>query len=865
MLCSSLLPPHHFKFIIAKFLYNQQNRGERLDLLREIEDVIERNGTDFELSKLFKRYIKEYKESLALLFEKNQGKDFLVRHTRKLDSIISLMYKIVLRRMFGDYVPMRNSVPIAVISLGSYGREQLCVYSDIDLLIVYEDIEGYNVKLIIEKLFYLAMDAGLKLGHRVHETNDLFRAANEDLTIRTSLMESRLIIGSNFTWQTTQRELTKIRLFAQKEFILAKVQEAQKRRKKYPISMEPNIKEGVGGLRDTQLLFWIAHTIYGVSNIKDLVGVIYKEDSYNEYRVALELLFRVRSALHLINGKQEDTLRLEYIPTVAQMLGFSDQRKFSTKILEAGWRISNFTRIFTKKMIRPFLYETSMIKELRKNRLQKGIYKLSSRIYISYNQKFTNINQLLELLVSLPDEVHQFDSGVLSKFTYTKISQPLNLKTLALLKKILQKKNTFYILKLFYDAGILGELFENFKKVLHLPQFDGYHNFPVDLHSIECVRALENIQEPFIASLYQELSADEKLLVKLTVLFHDTGKGRKQDHSEVGAKLILPFLRDMKMSENLQSRGATLIKQHTLMSNVAFKENIHNEKTLYKFMSKINDIKNLNMLYILTYADINGVGGETYNSFNAKLLLDLYHSALEIAQNSDRITDAKKRLIIENRVKNLDAFKELPRFIQKKILTIESNLFFFKHTPLDILEIVHLARETDKYKFTIKNRSSLTIEIYRKIPLNIGFLLASLSHLSVASMEIFTLFDGIKYFKIDFMQNVNGNELVEVEEKIDAAFDMEREVSYKNVEIKREEITLDCEHSLTHAEILIHTKNQSGLLAYMMYCFEELGINIVSAKIHSSKYKVRDSFLMDKKSNICDNAENIYEMLLKGK
>ena len=141
-----------------------------MDLLREIEDVIERNGTDFELSKLFKRYIKEYKESLALLFEKNQGKDFLVRHTRKLDSIISLMYKIVLRRMFGDYVPMRNSVPIAVISLGSYGREQLCVYSDIDLLIVYEDIEGYNVKLIIEKLFYLAMDAGLKPVSYTHLT-----------------------------------------------------------------------------------------------------------------------------------------------------------------------------------------------------------------------------------------------------------------------------------------------------------------------------------------------------------------------------------------------------------------------------------------------------------------------------------------------------------------------------------------------------------------------------------------------------------------------------------------------------------------------------------------------------------------------
>ncbi len=834
-----------------------------MDLLREIEDVIERNGSDFELSKLFKHYIKEYKESLALLFEKNQGKDFLVRHTRKLDSIIALMYKIVLRRVFGDYIPMRNSVPIAVIALGSYGREQLCVHSDIDLLIAYEDVEGYEVKLIIEKLFYLAMDAGLKLGHRVHETNDLFRAANEDLTIRTSLMESRLIIGSNFTWQATQRELTKIRLFEQKEFLIAKVQEAQIRRKKYPISMEPNIKESVGGLRDTQLLFWIAHTIYGVSNIKDLVGIVYEESSYNEYRTALELLFRVRSALHLINGKQEDTLRLEYIPTVAQMLGFSEQKKFSAKVLEAGWRIDNFTRIFTKKMIRPYLYDTSMIKELRKNRLQKGIYELSGRIYISYNQKFSNINQLLELLVSLPDAVYHFDSGVLSKFTYTKIAQPLSLKTLALLKKILQKKYTFHFLKLFYDAGILAELFENFKKVLHLPQFDGYHHYPVDIHSIECIRALENIKEPFIDALYQELSADEKLLVKIAVLFHDTGKGRKQDHSEVGAKLILPFLRDMKMSEDLQSRGATLVKQHILMSSVAFKENIYNEKTLYKFMSKINDIKNLNMLYILTYADINGVGGETYNSFNAKLLLDLYKSALEVAQNSNRITDAKKRLIIENRVRNLDAFKELPRFIQKKILSIESNLFFFKHTPLDILEIVKLARETEEYRFTTKNKNSLTIEIYRKIPLNLGYLLGSLSHLSVASMEIFTLFDDIKYFKIDFMQNVDGNELIEVEEKIDAAFDMDREVSYKNVEIKREEITIDCDHSLTHAEILVHTKNQSGLIAYMMYCFEELGINIVSAKIHSSKYKVRDSFLMDKNANICNNVENIYEMLVK--
>ena len=205
-----------------------------MDLLLEIENVIEKNGSDFELSKLFKRHIAEYKESLPELFKKNQGKDFLVRHTKKLDSIISLMYKTALRRAFGDYLPMRSSIPIAIIALGSYGREQLCVHSDIDLLIVYKDVDGYNAKLIIEKLFYLALDAGLKLGHRVHETSDLFKASNEDLTIKTSLMESRFIIGSPFIWHTTQRQLTKIRLYKQKEFLIAKVQEAQVRRKKHP-------------------------------------------------------------------------------------------------------------------------------------------------------------------------------------------------------------------------------------------------------------------------------------------------------------------------------------------------------------------------------------------------------------------------------------------------------------------------------------------------------------------------------------------------------------------------------------------------------------------------------------------------------
>ncbi|WP_373073646.1 HD domain-containing protein [Sulfurimonas sp.] len=834
-----------------------------MDIKLQIEDVIEQNGSDFELSKLFKEYIKEYKTSLPELFKSNQGKDFLVKHTKQLDSIIKLMYNTILRRTFGNYLPMRNSIPISVVALGSYGREQLCVHSDIDLLIVYHEIEGYNSKQIIEKLFYLALDSGLKLGHRVHEVSDLFHASQEDITIRTSLMEARFITGSSFTWHATQRELNKIRLYKQKEFILQKVEESQLRRKKYPTSMQPNIKESVGGLRDSNLIFWVAQTIFGVDSLRDLCGEVFSDDEYKEYRIALELLFRLRSALHIISGKQEDRLQLQIMPEAAKILGFKNEQKLVSKILEAQWRISNFTQIFVKKMVRPYIEKQAYITKFRHNRIQKGIYLLENRIYASFNLKNLSIDELLEILVNLEDKPYNFDAGFLKQFTYTNITSPLKPSTHKLIKRLLQKNNIYCFLKLFYDSGVLHKLFHNFKKVMFLPQFDGYHHYPVDIHSIKCVEALENIKEPFIKNLHDELSDDEKLLLKVVVLFHDTGKGRKQDHSEVGAKLVAPYIKKLDLSEELQKRAIVLVKHHVHMSGVAFKENIHNEKTLYKFMSNVIDEKNLKLLYILTYADINGVGKDIYTSFYSKLLYELYVNALEVSQNSDRITDAKRRLIIEKRVKNLEEFKLLPKTFQKKILTIESNLFFFKHSPQEIIKIAKKAKETKEFQYFADNEKSLIIEIYRKVPLNIGFLLSTLSHLDVGTMEILTLFDDIKYFRIEFKKNVYGAELMDVEEIIEAAFDMDRVVENKNIEIKKEEITIDCDHSLAHAELNINTKNQIGLLAYMMDAFEKLGINIASAKIHSTKYKVRDSFLMSKQNNICNNVEKIYDLLTK--
>ncbi|RLA69857.1 MAG: phosphohydrolase [Epsilonproteobacteria bacterium] len=834
-----------------------------MKITEQIEDLIERRASDFEISKLFKTYIANYKSSLPELFEKNQGKDFLVRHTKSLDTIIDLMYKTVLRQMFGTYLPMRSSIPIAVIALGSYGREQLCVHSDIDLMLVYEENEGYNTDAILEKLLYLAWDAGLKLGHRVHEIKDLLKASREDITIRTSLMESRLITGSTFTWHATQRQLNIIRYDNPKKFILAKIEEANIRRNKYPFSMQPNIKEGTGGMRDSQLLYWIAKTIYGVNSLKELSGTLFNDESYRQYRMALELLFRVRSALHLITNRQQDQLVLEHMPSITKMLGFQDDTKMSRSVLEALWRINNFSQIFLTKMVRPYFYQPHTFALKRSARLQQGFYAIDGQIFATYTKSPQPINKLLELLLLLEDKPWKFDPSFLCQFTYTQINHPLSVKTHTLLRRLFQREHLYSFLQLFYNAGMLHQLISAFKKVLFLPQFDGYHQFPVVLHSIKCVEALENITEPFIQGLYNTLSAKDQQLLKIVVLLHDSGKGRKQDHSDVGVKLIRVFTKKMKLSEAEQQTASLLVKHHVLMSTVAFRENIHNEKTLYKFMSNVQSAHNLKLLYILTYADINGVGPGTFSTFNSKLLKELYFEALDVSEQSLRITDASRRLKIERRIQKLEAYKTLSKIVQKKVLTIESNLFFFKHTPEEIINIAHISRDVKTFTYKMKTENGLSLEIMRKTPLNLSYLLGKLNYMDILSMEVFTLFDNVKYFKIDFLQSPSPDLYESIREIIEDSFDMNLEIQLSEPIIHAQEITIDCEYSKDYAALAVHTTNQRGLLAFIIKCLDDADMHIATAKIDTTKKWARDHFLIEKEAHMCNNSQQLTTLLTK--
>ncbi len=836
-----------------------------MDIKYVIEELLNENADDLTISKTLRSSIAAYFKTLDQLFDKTQGKDFLVKHTRYIDSLITAIYKVAVRKMFGIYSPLSNAIPITIIALGSYGREQLAPYSDIDLMILYEKTEGYNTRALIEKILYIIWDTKLKLGHRVHELKEIQEIAKSDDTIKTALLESRFIVGSKYLWFKYENELTKVRQYNPKEFILAKIEEAKKRRHKYPLAMEPHIKEGVGSLRDANLIYWIANVIYAVGSLKNLIDTLFNEEEYREYRIALEWLFRVRAALHLVAKKKEDRLLLQYIPDVAKKLdikGSTPQKKqqnLVTKTLQAMHIIDTFSQIYAKKMVRRYLFTPTNIPILRKSRAAPKRYICQERAYASYFVQEYALKQLLEFLIN--SDFQKFDASLIHFAKKAKSSKQLAKTTAKTIKKLYYKEHLYPLMCLLYKSDLLPSIVPPLKKVMFMPQFDGYHKYPVDIHSLMCLKALEEIDDPFLQQLYSSLSADEKAMLKLVVLLHDSGKGRRQRHHEVGAKLLKVYASKLGFSEELIETGVILIKHHTSMTDTAYNKDIHNEKVVLTFVAPLKIQKRLDMLYLLTYADVNGVGSNVYTSYNAKLLRELYALALESLQRSEILDEVSKRLKKENALKKSQKFQSLPRVLQKKILSIESNLFFIKHKIDEIIDISKIAYETKDFTYKIDNSDYLQIEIIRTLPINLGYLLGKLSYLDIASMEVFKLFDGKKYFRIEFMEKDEEN-IAFVRQIINDSFDMSKKISLKRPIIEQSGIKIDCNHSKTYATMSLEAPNQKGLLAYVAMVFDEFGIDIATAKIHTVKKRAKDLFLIEKNGNFCTRTEEILKKLV---
>jgi [protein-PII] uridylyltransferase len=756
----------------------------------EIENLISQNAEDFEIAKLIKKEIKEYLGSLDEIFNTTQGKDFFVKHTKRIDGFITIIYKYLLRKHFSEFMPMSNSIPLTIIALGSYGREQLCVYSDIDLMILYKEIPGFNLKPIMEEFMILAWDCGLKLGSRVHEINEIETAVREDITIKTSILESRIIYGSKLLWFQYQNKLTAIRDYQRKEFIEEKFAEHKQRLLKYPLDMQPNIKDGYGGMRESNMIFWMATVIYGVKSTKDLINIHFTDEEYKAYRSSLEYVYRVRNALHLIAKKKLDRVNFDVMPELSDRLGFKNtprlpkERQLMSKLFESLHIIHRFSATMVQKFIRPYIHDEKNTKLLKENRFKKEIYIYEDKVYTSYNRKPLKMTGLLKELVSLPNSVKFFSTSYLYFVSRTMKKQQLTQSDKALVKQLLHKEHLFPVLRLLYNSQLFLSILPSAKKIMNQPQFDGYHRHPVDIHTLYAIKAVENIQNDSVKGVYDSLSDHEKFLLKTSILFHDIGKGRGRDHHEVSENIFRKFAKSIELDEHSTQVVSKIVRYHNMLNKVATTEDIYSQKVILNFVGLMEHELALKLLYVHTYADICAVNVSTYNSSTASLLKELYTNSILGFENKDLVKVSSRRVAKENAIKKTKEFKALPITLQKKISKIDSNYLFLKYKARDIIDIAKAALPIETMDYKIYNLDVLKISIIRATAINLGYILGKLQFLDIKSMGIYKLYDGKKFFQIEFGQNVDEEDIPFIKSILDDSTNMENKVQLKKPNIK---------------------------------------------------------------------------------
>ncbi len=811
-----------------------------------LEQIIYSEKDDFEIIKDIKKEIEKFKNNLE---KTAQGKQFFIKYTKQMDKFITIIFKFVLKKMFGFYRPNINSLPITLTAMGSFAREQLSLYSDIDIMIVYKEIKGYNLIEIIETFITMLWDLGLEIGHRVHKLDELLPVSKTDIMIKTAILESRYIYGSQYLWVEIQNELQKIRLDNQKEFILKRYEKLKEYHKKYPLSMEPDIKKGFGGMRDANTLFWIANVLYGIKNNSELVGIIYDENEYKEYRSALEFLFRVRTHLHMIIKRHFDKVLLDYQRDIALKMGYQDssrlkaERQFIKDLLKSLWTINRFTSIYIKKLLNKFLYNPQNLSKLK--RIAKNYYICNDTIYINWHNRDdmkTTFNILLE------NEFKKYDVSLVNLFYHQKVNI-----TKTQLKSLFKKENIYPIIKALYKANKLSQIIPAFDKVAYLAQFDGYHQYPVDIHSIKTLYNIENIRFNNIKNVYDNLTQNQKQILKIVALFHDLGKGRKEDHHIVGEKIIAEFMQNLNFKDNEIKLAKKLVRYHTTMSNVAQREDIDNDKTLLNFANIVEDKTTLNMLYILTYADMDAVSDNLFNSFKENLLTTLYQNTLEIIDNKELLFQNTKRLNKEKLLKKHPLFITLPKSWQKKVLNSPSTQLFLKNKVDEIANIAKKMYETENYTYEI-SFNPLTIEIIKKdINLNLGYLLTKLSYLPLRGISIYKI-DNTKYFKIIY--DIDNEDEWSLKEIIEKSF-KDIEVNYTKPKLKFSEFSINCNHSVNYIALKLKTKDKKGIIANIMQIMDKYNIDVEDVKISVQKNIVRDIFIINKISGFCEKKEMI--------
>jgi len=532
----------------------------------------------------------------------------------------------------------------ALVAVGGYGRNELLPGSDIDIMLLLAEAEDQSTKEKIEAFLMLLWDIGLEVGHSVRTLDDCHEQAEADITVATNLMEARLIIGSDDLFQSMRKRVGPDQVWPSRDFFTAKLREQENRYHRFNdavYNLEPNIKEGPGGLRDAQMIGWVVKRHLGSNSLEDLVarGFI-TDDEYQTLMDGQRFLWKVRFGLHHITQRREDRLLFDHQRTLAQQFGYKDKEHklavewFMKDYYRAIQELSRLNELLLQLFKEVILYSDVPGEAVAINRrfqARKGFLEVTSdNVFKRY--PFA----LLELFLLM--EQHPALKGVsASTIRLVRDHRYLiddafrkDIRSRSLFMEIFrQPRGLTHELRRMNRYGILAAYYPAFANIVGQMQHDLFHAYTVDEHTLFVIRNLRRFtigkhahEFPLCSRISETIPKPE--LLYLAGFFHDIAKGLGGNHSELGAVEAQNFLQRHDLSPYDQRLVVWLVEQHLLMSHIAQRRDISDPDVVNEFAQQLGDRTRLNYLYLLTVADIRGTSPTLWNDWKDALFRDLY-------------------------------------------------------------------------------------------------------------------------------------------------------------------------------------------------------------------------------------------------
>jgi [protein-PII] uridylyltransferase len=630
-------------------IFNRKDQGKKLDSLKE------QFRPDQMRTPLLQLLKTAYSAGFDVIKERadngETGVNLANAQSFLTDEIIHLLYDVVVDYIYHNANPTKSE-KICLAAFGGYGRQEMAPYSDIDLLFILPYKKTAWSEQVVEYILYMLWDMGFEVGHAVRTVEESIRLCKEDLTIKTSLLEMRYIWGEKVLFdELISKYDRKIVKGNAPEFTEEKLGERDKRHKRLGDTryvVEPNLKEGKGGLRDLHTLFWIAKFIYKVHKVSEVVKKdVFSDEEYKEFQKAEEFLWAVRFQLHYMAGRPNEIITFDVQKELSEKLEYADRpnmsgvERFMKHFFLTAKNVGDLTRIFCA-----YLEEKHKRKPIRLSNLSfrskyvEGFPIEGSRLSIKNAKELekdpVKMIEIFHVAQRYDLDIHPRALRIIRqnlKFIRGRTRNDARANEL-FIEIMTYEEGPGFALRLMNEVGVFGRFVPDFGRVVAQMHYDMYHVYTVDEHTIRAIELTSEVEKGILAEehplaneiIHKVLS---RKVLYISVFLHDIAKGRKGDHSILGEEVAYKLCPRFGLSSAETETVAWLVRWHLLMTLSAFKRDLSDPKTIADFAGQVQSPERLRLLLVLTVVDIRAVGPKVWNGWKGQLLRELYSRSEE--------------------------------------------------------------------------------------------------------------------------------------------------------------------------------------------------------------------------------------------